>query len=173
MLSTISRTKRTPTSVIRTRSPAGGAVSSARSLAPSFVRNLRYCNECHGIVLLCFARCITRRIVLRKIMISQSLMSQFGAGAALFHICNTAYIIQGTYMTGRGHLGNSSDANLPLLRIENQCADLDRLPIWRIFRTSHVGERGVRRQARLILLRVIALDERDFVRSLIPEVVPL
>jgi hypothetical protein len=60
-----------------------------------------------------------------------------------------------------------------LLGIKYQGPDLNGLPLGCVWRACVVLERRVRRQARLIDVRVEALDKSDFVWGLVGQVVPL
>ena len=60
----------------------------------------------------------------------------------------------------------------PLLRIENQAPNLDGLPRRRALGAGRIQERSVRRQPRLVGIRVETLDQRHLVRRLVGQVVP-
>ena len=61
----------------------------------------------------------------------------------------------------------------PLLGVENQRANLNRLPMRRLLGAARICESRVRGQPSAIGLRVVALDERDLVGGLAGEMPPL
>ena len=60
-----------------------------------------------------------------------------------------------------------------LLPIEHQAPNLNTLPLGCIFGTSLVQKRRVRRQPCNALVRVETFDQRNFIRGLVSEVIPL
>lgn len=60
-----------------------------------------------------------------------------------------------------------------LLSIENQAADLNRLPVRSLRRTGRIREGRVRGEPSSVNLGIIALDEGDLVGCLVGKVVPL
>ncbi len=63
--------------------------------------------------------------------------------------------------------------NHHLLSIENQAADLNRLPVLSLRRAGCIREGRVRGEPGSVSLRIITLDEGDLVRCLVGKVVPL
>lgn len=60
-----------------------------------------------------------------------------------------------------------------LLRIEHQAPDFDALSLRSTSRTSLIQERSMRRQPRLVRIRIETFDQRHLIRPLLRQIIPL